>query len=389
MTIPQDVDALLRDALAEQAAALRPQIQTQTQLRILTARFPAERRRGRTQITVVALAAAAAVAAAIVALVQLSPTADERSKNLPAGPIILPAPAPIVGETYMPPVELSETVKTFTAPAPDLVIGRTLWVNDTHEATITRIDLNTLHVLSTRHYRYIDTARAGTMTTADGIVLLPINAAIVGGPAQILRFDASTGQQLKPVLVGRAGAITRTPAGVVAEVAPGTVGVLDVTAGKVTRTFPLPVYRRIAYADGLVWGWDVATSTLVGVDPLSGDQARSARLPGFSDLVMQPDGNALILDDTTGLARIDIRTGDVTAATSLSPLNLSPDGAGRLWGIVPGRALYAFDPTTLRAVRAYRMSGLDLVHVSGNVLVATDASTGQVRTFDLDRLVSG
>jgi hypothetical protein len=389
MTIPQDVEALLRDALAEQAAALRPQIQTQKQLRILTARFPVERRRWRLQVTIVAVAAAAAVAALVVALVQLSPAARDRSRNAPAGQIILPVPAPIVGETYMPPVELSETVDRFTAPAPDLVIGRTLWVDDIHEATITRIDLNNLQVLSTRNYKLPDSALAGAMKIANGIVLLPIDATAAGGPAEILRFDASSGRQLTSILVERAGAIVRTPAGVVAEVGHGRVGILDVTAGKVIRTFRLPVYRRLAYADGLVWGWDVATSTLVGADPLSGDRARSVRLVGFSDLVMEPDGYALVLDDSAGLARFDTRTGTVTAATSLSPLNLSRDSAGRLWGVVPGRALYAFDSASLRAVRAYRMSGLDLVHVSGNVLVATDASTGQVRTFDLDRLING
>ena len=389
MTIPQDVEALLRDALAEQAVALRPQIQTQRQLRVLTVRFRAERRRRRRQITVGAVTAVAAVAAAIVALVQLSPVARDRSQNLPAGQVILPDPAPVVGETYMPPVEVTETVATFTAPAPDLVIGRTLWVDDTHEATITRINLDSLEVLSTRSYKHADSALAGAMKTANGVVLLPINATVGGGPAQILRFDASTGRQLAPIVLERAGGIVVTPAGVVAEVGPGRVGILDVTAGKVIRTFRMPVYRRLAYADGLVWGWDVATSTLVGVEPLSGDRARTIRLPGFSDLVMEPDGNALVLDDTDGLARVDTMTGNVTAATSLSPLNLSRDSAGRLWGIVPGRALYAFDPTSLRAVRAYRMSGLELVHVSGNLLVATDSNSGQVRTFDLRRLVTG
>jgi hypothetical protein len=389
MTMPQDVEALLRDALADEAVALRPQIQTQRQLRVLTARFRTERRRSRRRVTVGAVAAVAAVAAAVVALVQLYPAASERSRNLPAGQIILPAPAPVVGETYMPPVQVSETVDTFNAPAPDLVIGRTLWVDDTHEATVTRINLNNLEVLSTRHYMHIDSAIAGAMQLADGIVLLPINATIGGGPAEILRFDASTGRQLGPIVVERAGAIVNTPDGVVAEVGHGLVGILDVTAGKVIRTFQLPVYRRLAYADGLVWGWDLATSTLVGADPLSGDRARSVRLPGFSDLVMEPEGDALVLDDSTGLARIDTRTGNVTAATSLSPLNLSRDSAGRLWGVVPGHALYAFDPTSLRAVRAYRMSGLELVHVSGKLLIATDADTGQVRTFDLGRLITG
>ena len=388
MTIPKDVEVLLREALAGQAASLRPQIQTQKQLRILTARFPAERRRWRTQVTIVAVAAAAAVAAAIVALVQLSPSARDRSQHLPAGEVIIPAPAPIVGETYMPPVELSETVNRFTAPAPDLVVGRTLWVDDTHEATVTRIDLNNLQVLSTHHYKQVDSAFAGAMTTANGIVLLPVDGT-PGGPAEILRFDASTGHQLTPILVMRAGAIVRTPVGVVAQVGVGEVGIIDATAGKVVRTFPLPVYRRLAYADGLVWGWDNINSTLVGVDPAAGDTARSVRLPGFSDVVMQPDGGALVLSEAHGLARFDTQSGTVTAATSLSPLNLSRDRAGRLWGVVPGRALYAFDPTSLRAVRAYRMSGLDLVLVSGKVLVATDRDTGQIRTFAFDRLASG
>ena len=389
MTIPQEVEAQLREALAEHAAALRSQIHTSQQLRVLTARFPTERRRWRTRLSVGAVAAVAAVVAAIVALVQLMPVANDHSKNLPAGPIILPQPAPIIGEAPMPAAQLAETNERFTAPAPDLVIGSVLWVDDTHEATITRIDLSNLHVLSTRHYKYRDSAHAGAMTAANGIVLLPINPTIVGGPAQILRFDATTGRQLSPMILQRAGAIVRTPAGVVAEVGTGSVGILDVRAGKVTRTFGMPVYRRLAYADGLIWGWDIATSTLVGVDPLSGDRARSARLQGFSDQVMQPDGNALLLDDGAGIARFDTRTGNVTAATPLSPLNLSRDSAGRLWGVVRGAMLDAFDPTSLRVVKSYRVRGLDLVNVSGNVLLATDRATGRVRAFSLDRLISG
>lgn len=389
MTIPQKVEAQFREALAEHAEALRPHIHTSQQLQVLAARFPVERRRWRLRLTMGAAAVTAAAAVVIVALVQLTPVTSDRSKNLPAGPIVLPTPAPIIGEAPMPDAPLAQTDKRFTAPAPDLVIGSVLWVDDIHEATITRIDLNNHRVLSTLHYRHKDSALPGTMLTANGIVLLPIDETAVGGPAEILRFDPSTGHQLSPIVVQRAGAIARTPAGVVAEVGTGLVGILDVTAGRVIRSFPLPVYRRIAYADGLVWGWEIATSTLVGADPLSGDQARSVRLPGFSDLVMEPDGNALLLDDSGGLARVDTRTGRATASTSLTPLNLSRDSVGRLWGAVPGHGLYAFDPTTLRVLKAYQAPGVDLVHVSGKLMVVTDGNTGQVRVLPFDRLASG
>lgn len=386
MTIPQEVEAQLREALAEQAAALRPQINTSQQLRVLTARFPVERRRWRLRLSLGAVAAVAAAAAAIVALVQLVPATENRGSSLPAGRIVLPEPAPIIGEAPLPDAQLAVTAKRFTAPAPDLVIGSVLWVDDTHDATITRIDLSNLHVLSTIHYRFVDSALAGTMQVANGIVLLPIDARLAGGEAEILRFDATTGEQLAPALVQRAGAIVQTPVGVIAEVAIDQVGILDVRTGEFVRTFQMPVYRRLAYADGLVWGWDLANSRLVGVDPLSGDQERSVQLLGFSDRVMEPDGNALVLDDSAGLARFDTRTGNVTAATSLSPLNLSRDSAGRLWGVVQGRDLDAFDPTSLRVLKSYRVSGLDLVTVSGNRLVATESRTGHVRVLDFDRL---
>ncbi|HET7309800.1 MAG TPA: hypothetical protein VFJ17_00580 [Mycobacteriales bacterium] len=388
MTIPQDVEALLRDALAEQAAALRPQIQTQKQLRVLTARFPAERRRWRTHVTVVVVAAVAAVAAVSVGLVQLAPVASDRSRNVPAGPIILPTPAPVIGETWMPPVEVSETVERFTAPAPDLVIGGTLWVDDRHEGTITRYDTRDLSVIGVRRYATTSSSTVGSLTLANGIVLLTVDATAAGGRAVIRRFDAASGKQLAPIHVQRAGAVVSTPVGVIAQVGDGKVGIVDATAGTVVRTFRLPVNRHLAYADGLVWGWDDATSTLVGADPLSGDQERVVQLPGFSDLLMEPDGHALVLAESTGLARFDTRTGNVTAATSLVPLNLSRDRAGRLWGVVPGRALYAFDPTSLRVLRAYRMSGLGLVQVAGKLLIASDSVTGQIRSFALGPLIS-
>ena len=109
-------------------------------------------------------------------------------------------------------------------------------------------------------------------------------------------------------------------------------------------------------------------------------------LPGFSDLVLQPDGAALVLSESHGLARVDTRTGTVTATSAESPLNLSRDSARRLWGVVDGTRLEAFEPTSLRVVRSYWVQGLDLVHVSGNKLIVTDRDTGNVLVYSLDRL---
>lgn len=227
------------------------------------------------------------------------------------------------------------------------------------------------------------------MTEVEGTVLLPTDGTSGGGRAMIVRFDASTGRELTPIRVQRAGPIVATPAGLFAKVGDGQVGVIDAAAGTVSRTFRLPLDRGLAYTEGLLWGWDALTSTLVGVDPTTGSKVRSLSLPGFNDLTLEPDADGLILRSPDGLARVDARTGVVTATTAETPANLSRDRAGRLWGVVGGNRLEAFAPLSLRVVRCYRVRGLDLVHVSGNVLLATDRATGRVRVFALDRLASG
>lgn len=390
MTVPQDVETLLRETLGEQAAAVRSQINTSQQLRVLTARFPAERRQSRARGGAVAIAAVAAAAAAAVALVQLSPTSHQQKRELPAGRIVLPNPAPVVGGTRLPDAQIGWVDVNFTAPAPDLVLGSVLWVDDKHDGTITRVDTHNYEVLGTRHYSPGEQlAAVGSMTRTAGIVMLPVDDTAAHQGAAILRFDAATGRELAPIRVQHAGAIVATTAGVVAQVGDGRVGIVNAAAGTIMRTFTMPVDRQLAYADGLVWGWNDATSTLVGVDPATGVEARSMSLPGFSDFVMQSDGVALVLSESQGLARVDTRTGTVTATSAESPLNLSRDGAGRLWGIVDGTRLEAFNPTSLRVVRTYWVQGLDLVHVSGNLLIVTDRDTGNVVVYALDRITGG
>lgn len=387
MTSPQNVDVLLRDALAEQAASLQSQINTSQQLRVLTSRFPAERRRSRERVVVAAMAAVAAAAAAAVALVQLSPASQQQNRQLPAGPIVLPHPAPVIGGTPLPAAQVGWVAVNFTAPAPDLVLGSVLWIDDKHEGTITRVDTRNSEVLGTRHYLAgVQMTAVGSLTRVGRTVLLPVDDAAAHQGAEILRFDAATGRELSPISVHRAGAIVATAAGLVAQVGDGRVGIINAAAGTVVRTFKLPVDRQLAYADGLVWGWEDATSTLVGADPATGEEARSMSLPGFSDVLMQSDGASLVLSESHGLARVDTRTGTVTATSTESPLNLSRDGTGRLWGVVDGTRLEAFDPTSLRVVRSYWVQGLDLVHVSGNLLVVTDRDTGNVLVYALDRL---
>ena len=92
MTMPQEVETLLREALAEQAASLQTQIRTTHQLRVLAARFPAERRRSRVRGAVVAISAVAAAAAAVVALVQLARPRISRTGSYQPDGSICPGP---------------------------------------------------------------------------------------------------------------------------------------------------------------------------------------------------------------------------------------------------------------------------------------------------------
>src|SRR5439155_4285563 len=165
-------------------------------------------------------------------------------------------------------------------------------------------------------------------------------------------------------------------------------GVVDPHAGRVERSFRLPVDRGLAYSDGLLWGWDFGHSALVGVDAATGHRQRSIALPGFSDLPMAADGSAaMLVEGPDGLARVDLRTGRVTATSAVAPLNISRDNAGRWWGVVVGGTRVAcLDGRTLRMLGGFRVRSVDGLQVLGERLYASDPGSAQIVAYVLSQL---
>ena len=387
MKPPAPVEDRLRELLHERGRLALPHLQTNEQLRRLTVRLPAERRRG--AFTLVAAAAAVFVAVAVLSIGALFVAGDRTGRFAPAGPT-LPRPAPGLSVQPLPAgAVLATTSHNFITASPDLVVNNVLWVDDIHAATVTRLDATTLADLGTVHYLNHQSSLQGVLTSVAGVVVLAIDDTAYAGRAQILRFDAITGRRLAPIEVAHAGSVVATPTGAFAVVGKDTVGLLDAQHGKITRSFTMPVDHGLAYADGLLWGWDRPAHTLVGVEPGHGRAVRHYALPGFADVPLTADGNGgLLLAAAGDTVRIEAATGRVAARATVTAANWVPDGAGLIWGIVGGRRLVALDPATLAMRESYSVTNLDLLAISadGTKLYASSDATGRVRLFDLNAL---
>lgn len=389
MNAPTPAEDRLRELLHERARLAEPHLQTTQALRRLTVRFPAERRRSVFTLTVVAAAAVVVVVALSLGAVSL--TSHHGSRFAPVGPPLPKPAATVAGVPLVPGSLLATSNRTFTTPSPDLVVDQVLWVDDIHEATVTRLDANTLRSLGTVRYLDRQPSAQGALIRAGSVVLLPLDNTAYRGRAQILRFDATTGRRLAPIDVAHAGGIAATPLGVFAVVGNDTVGLVDAQRGRVTRTFAMPVDHALTYTDGLLWGWDRRTSTLVGVDPARGVGTRRYVLPGFADVPLTADGaGGLLLAAAGGTVRVEASTGRVAARTPAVATNWVPDGNGLLWGAVGGQRLVALDRKTLVMKESYTVANLDLLSVSAgkSLLYAGDHATGRIHVLDLRHLRS-
>jgi hypothetical protein len=389
MSAPSDLETQLRQLLNARADALQPSIDTGDELRKLKARFPRERRRSAATLVAAAAVGVAIVGGLATGVVALTSMGGRDMSAAPAPP--LPPPAPTMTPVALPGGSFAEReLNGFVTPSPDLVINGVLWVDDLHDGRVVRMDPATLHVLSSTNYEMQSGLLPGVLTQAGNVVLLPVSGPALFGPTVIRRFDARTGQELSGIVVTAAGAITVTPLGVFATVAPNTVGLLDAAGGRVVRTFAMPVDRSLAYADGLMWGWDLRRSLLVGVDPARGTRVREFALPGYSDRPLTAlDSETLLINAPSGTAELDVATGQAPAYTHADALSYARDSTGALWGVVDGLALVELDRVTLRTLRSYSLKDLDRVLVAGNRLIAADHVRGVVESFDLARLRGG
>lgn len=389
MSAPSDLETQLRELLNARADALQPSIHTGDGLRKLKARFPRERRRSISTLVAAVAAVVAVVGGLATGVIALNVGGGRDMSAAPAP--VLPQPAPTVTPVTVPGGSFAHReLNGFVTPSPDLVINGVLWVDDLQDGRVVRMDAATLHVLSSTNYEMQSGLLPGVLTQAGNVVLLPVSAPAVFGPTVIMRFDARTGQELAGIVVTAAGAITATPVGVFATVAPNTVGLLDVTGGRVVRTFAMPVDRSLAFTDGLLWGWDLRRSLLVGVDPARGTRVREFSLPGYSDRpLMALDSETLLIDAPSGTAELDVATGQAPAYTHAEGVSYARDSTGALWGVVDGLSLVELDSATLRTLRSYSVKDLDQVLVAGNLLIAADHVRGVVESFDLARLRGG
>jgi len=414
---PRDAfEAEVATALAEQAESAQQMSDTTVQLARLQRAMSRDRSRLRIGVSVMAAAAAIAVIAGAVAV---GPYVGRGNNSGHHNATRFPKLQGIVAAAPLPASALTSSGPLDATAAPELVTAGALWSvqNAGNEAFVLRSDPTTLRTISTvrfsaafGHWQVSQLLRVGD------VVVMPVAgwqpAGSGGGErsaagAAILRFDAGTGRMLTPLLVGATGFDVATPMGVFVQVDVNRVGLLDPTGSRIVRQISMPLDGAVAYASGLLWGFDVQTRKLVGVDPSSGriphtfslpEAAEAELLPGGPDALLVVPRNITSVQDT-GTYRFDTRRLRLTAGTeyggggfSNGPTAWAIDG-NRLWTAY-GALLVEFDATTLRMLHAYAVTQTGLndtginaaVPVAGGRMYVSDSNTNEVHSFDLTRL---
>lgn len=368
--------------------------------------------RSRLAVAGVAAAAAAAVVASFV-VIGSARTGETHHRNS-----AFPRLESVVAAQSLPAGVTLRSARLEPLAAPQLVIGNILWsvqnVGAESSSYVLRSDVR-LHVLSTTHFsNTYNHSQTTQLARTGGIVVLPMQSYQPPGQSgsrdAILRFDASTGRMLSPLFVRFTGIDVVTPQGVFVQTDTSTLGLLDATGSRILRQITMPFADAVVYSGGRLWGYDVSTSRIVGVDPANGRVVSSVPMPGTinfnSPLLIPADPGAVLVllskgagpgAPTAGTYRLDTGSLRLTAGTSygsdgdVGARSWAVDG-DRLWS-ASGGLLVELDAKTMQMVRAYSVAGSlndtginAIIPIDGNRLFVSDSSSSTLWSLDLTRL---
>src|SRR4051794_8039369 len=299
MTALDPLESSLRAALEGQADEAMQQTDTTSEF----TRFVAGGRGSRTPVAIGKGASVAAGLAAAVAVVAIVLVAG----SVFSGPVVAhrhPSPYPplqrVAAAVPLRPGAVTSSNRAAGTVAPELVVGRILWsvqnAGSNGSAYVLRSDARTLRVLSTVHFsttfRHLRTTQ---LFRVGDTVVMPVQSveSSAGNDSRdaVLRFDAQTGKRLPQLDVRSTGVGVATPEGVFVQTDVSQLGLLDPTGNRVVRTISMPFVDEVVYSSGLLWGYDVATSHVVGIDPSNGSQKAAVPLPGTSSAVLVQAGS--------------------------------------------------------------------------------------------------
>ena len=417
MNHPDPFERRVAAALLEHAASAQQAADTDLQLARLQRAMSRDRSRVRFGM---ALVAAAAGIALVVGATSVGPYLGVGNPPRHGNATRFPTLQGVVASAPLPVSAMTSSQALDATAAPELVEAGALWSvqNEGENAFVLRSDPRTLRTLSVvRFSATFGHWQVSQLMVVGDVVVMPVlgwqppGGAGGGAPSvtrsAILRFDAKTGRMLTPLPVDTTGVDVGTPAGVFVQVGPNSLGLLDPTASAIVRRISVPLDGAAVYASGLVWGFDVESRKLVGVDPSSGGIRRTFPMPEVAEAQLLPAGpTALLVAPTTissrpatGVYRFDTGKLRLTAGTEYGggglangPSAWAVDG-NRLWTAY-GALLVEFDAKTLRMRHAYTVTVTGLndtginatVPIAGGRIFVSDSNSNQLHSFDLTLL---
>jgi YVTN family beta-propeller protein len=266
------------------------------------------------------------------------------------------------------------------------VDSEAIWVANSGDGTVSRVDPTTDQVLATipvgGQNSNIDIA------SGDGAVWVTTNSGLVQ------RIDPETNQVVAAIDV---------PAPIHPATGFGAIWVSDYDAGSVTRidpatdevaaTIPVPGSdpHGIAILDDAVWVTIDDTNEVVRIDPVTNEATASFRTGSFGDLLggfgslwgPGPGGAILRIDPGSGSSiSIDVGTGKYEAPE----LTVGDDA---VWVVVPGphgSRLVRIDPTTNLVIGALELDGASLAEVGFGWVWVLDETSGSLLRLDPERV---
>jgi YVTN family beta-propeller protein len=264
------------------------------------------------------------------------------------------------------PPYVAATVTVGIYPLDVAVTGAATWVANGASYTLSKIDPATNAVLSAVTLGPVGSRVALSIVASEGALWVsdagfdPATKALTAG--NVMRIDASTGQTVATVPVGRNGiAMAASPGAIwVANYDDGTVTRIDTTTNQVVATVTLAVgVGGLAYGEGALWASNENTGSVSRIDPATNAVTATVATVGGAENVTTGAGSIWVTNwGTTGaadgvLSRIDPVTNQVarTIPVGTNPVSVA-FGGGFVWVAFHGEpSVVQVDPAT-NAVRS-------------------------------------
>jgi YVTN family beta-propeller protein len=257
-----------------------------------------------------------------------------------------------------------------------------IWVSNTGENTVSRIDPSTNDVRQTIS---VGGGPSGAAVTPDAVWVAN------GLDATVSRINTQTNQVSQVVAVGNGptGAASGAGAVWVTNSTDGTVSRIDPASGRVTRTLPaVSGAAGVAVGFGRIWVVSPPTAKVVALDPASGRVVDEIGVGVDPAAIALDDDAVWVTNRSDGtVSKIEPRTGAVigTTAVGRGPTGIAV-GPDAVWVANRGDGtLSEVDPSTVKVVRSIPLGNppRDVVRSAQGVYVTVGSNGNEHRGGNL------